>query len=317
MLGAYLARRCMATVPVLLLVTIIAFLGLALLPGDVVSGMLAAGEGPDPEIARALRSQFGLDRPLPVRYAQWVARVARGDLGRSLVSRQPVLDKIRSRLPVTLILTGGALALSLLAGIPLGLVSGLRPNSRVDRLVSATTALGMATPDFWLGILLSILFAQRLGWVPSFGYKSPLEHGLGTAALYMLLPWCTLATARVVAVARQVRSGAIDLMAQDFIRTARAKGLPEPTIWRHALPHVLIPVATTTGLALAVLLSGAVVVEQVFLLPGIGTLAVDALLARDVPVTQGIVLIGGVATVLSSLLADLTYGLLDPRVRYE
>lgn len=266
----FVLKRVVAALPVLLLVSLIAFTVTAALPGDVVSAMLSGGEGPDPEVARALRQQFGLDRPLPERYLRWLGRLARGDLGRSLTSRQPVIEKIAHRLPVTLILASGAVLLSLVVGIPLGFVAGLRPNSRLDRLLSSLAALGMATPDFWLGILLGMFFTQRLGWLPSFGYRSPIEFGPIVMGRYLVLPWVTLATARIVAVARQVRSGTVEVMSQDFARTARAKGLSEPMVWRHLLPHVLTPVVTTTGLALVILLSGAVVVEQVFLLPGLG-----------------------------------------------
>jgi len=249
---------------------------------------------------------------------QWLGRLSVGDLGRSLLSRQPVLDTILARLPVTIILTAGAIFLSLAIGIPLGLLAGMRPNSPADRLLSAVAALGVATPSFWLGILLGFVFAQSLGWLPSFGYRGPGEGGFWLMTQHMLLPWLTLSAARIVEVVRQVRSGTVEIMTQDFIRTARAKGLPERlVIWKHALKNVLVPVITVTGLAVGHLLSGAVVVEVIFLLPGMGTLVVEAVLQRDFPVTQGVVLTGAVATIGASLLADALYGLLDPRIRYD
>lgn len=307
-----------ATAPVLLLVTLAAFMLVTLLPGDAVSALLAAAEGLDPRVEESLRLQFGLDRPLAVRYVQWLGRLSVGDLGRSLLSRQPVLDTILARLPVTVILTAGAIFLSLAIGIPLGLLAGMRPNSRADRLLSAIAALGVATPSFWLGILLGFVFAQSLGWLPSFGYRGPIEGGFWLMTQHMLLPWFTLSAARIVEVVRQVRSGTAEIMTQDFIRTARAKGLPERVvIWKHALKNVLVPVITVTGLAVGHLLSGAVVVEVIFLLPGMGTLVVEAVLQRDFPVTQGVVLTGAVATIGASLMADALYGLLDPRIRYD
>lgn len=317
-MATYLGRRLVATIPVLLLVTLATFLLVSLLPGDVVSAIQAATEGLDTEVTEALRMQFGLDRPLLVRYLRWLSRLAVGDLGRSLLGREPVLDAILARFPVTLLLTVGAVILSLAIGIPVGLAAGLRPNGALDRVLSTLAAVGVAAPGFWLGILLVFLFAQRLHWLPSFGYRSPVEFGLGTMAAYMLLPWITLATPRTVEVVRQVRSGMAEVMAQEFIRTARAKGLPERlVVWRHALRNVLIPVVTVTGLSAGHLLSGAVIVETVFLLPGMGTLAVEGVLTRDFPVVQGIVLVGATATVLANLLADLAYGVLDPRLRYD
>ncbi len=317
-MAGFLGRRLVATLPVLLLVTLTTFLLVSLLPGDVVSAIQAATEGLEPEVADTLRVQFGLDRPLLVRYARWLSRLAVGDLGRSLLGHQPVLESILARLPVTLLLTTGALVLSLVIGIPVGLTAGLRPNSALDRVLSTLAAAGVAAPGFWLGILLVFVFAQRLRWLPSFGYRSPLEFGLGTMAVHMLLPWITLATPRTVEVVRQVRSGMAEVMAQEFIRTARAKGLPERiVVWRHALRNVLIPVITIAGLSAGHLLSGAVVVETVFLLPGMGTLAVEGVLTRDFPMVQGIVLVGATATVLANLLADLAYGVLDPRIRFD
>ncbi len=302
----------------MVLVTLAAFMLVTLLPGDAVSALLAAAEGADPRIEESLRLQFGLDRPFAVRYAQWLARLAVGDLGRSLLSRQPVLDTILARLPVTIILTAGAILLSLVIGIPLGLLAGVRPNSPADRLLSGLAALGVATPSFWLGILLVFVFAQSLGWLPSFGYRSLPEGGLSEMLRHMLLPWLTLSAARIVEVVRQVRSGTAEIMTQDFIRTARAKGLPDRLVlWRHALKNVLVPVITVTGLAVGHLLSGAVVVEVIFLLPGMGTLVVEGVLQRDFPITQGVVLAGATATIAASLVADVLYGLLDPRVRYD
>jgi peptide/nickel transport system permease protein len=229
-----------------------------------------------------------------------------------------VLDSIAARLPVTIILTAGAVILSLLVGIPLGVLAGVRPNSRTDRLVSAVAALGVATPNFWLGILLVFFFAQQLRWLPSFGFKSPAEDGLGAMLRHMLLPWITLAAARTVEVVRQVRSGMAETVTQEFVRTARAKGLSHRVVvLKHALPNVLIPVVTVTGLAVGYLLSGAVVVEVVFLLPGMGTLAVEAMLQRDFPLTQGVVLVAAVATIAANLMADIAYALIDPRIRYD
>ncbi|MDR7520776.1 MAG: ABC transporter permease [Armatimonadota bacterium] len=314
----YLGRRLVATLPVLLLVTLTTFLLVSLLPGDVVSAIQAATEGIDVEVAESLRVQFGLDRPLLVRYLQWLTRLAAGDLGRSLLGHQPVLGVIVDRFPVTLLLTAGAVVLSLAIGIPVGLAAGLRPNSAFDRVLSALAAVGVAAPGFWLGILLVFLFAQRLHWLPSFGYRGPVEFGLGAMAAHMILPWITLATPRTVEVVRQVRSGMAEVMAQEYVRTARAKGLPErAVVSRHALRNVLIPVVTVTGLSAGHLLSGAVIVETVFLLPGMGTLAVEGVLTRDFPIVQGIVLVGASATILANLLADVAYGILDPRIRYD
>lgn len=317
-MGTYLLRRIVSTIPVLLFLSAAAFLLSALLPGDAVSAMLAASEGMSPEVAAALRKQFGLDQPLPVRYLRWLGGLLTGDLGYSLHSSRSVISMISDRLPVTIILTGGAIGLALIIGVPLGFLAGVRPNSWLDRGLSVVAALGVSAPNFWLGILLVILFAQNLRWLPSFGYRDPLQHGFIAMLTYMILPWFTLSTARIVEVVRQVRSGTIEIMGLDFIRTARAKGLREQAVvWRHALRNVLIPVVTVTGLSVGRLLSGAVVTEQIFLLPGMGQLAINGVLHRDFPVVQGVVLVAGVATVAANLLADIAYGLLDPRIRYD
>lgn len=315
MLG-FTVRRVLSLLPVLLIISFVSFSMVELLPGDAVVAMLA-GDQMNVKTMESLRHELGLDQPLPVRYVRWLEQMAQGDMGRSLRTSTPVAEAITERLGVTGVLAVSAIALSLAVGIPLGISAGVRINSAWDRTVTVFTSLAVAIPGFWLGMLLIMLFAQHLKWLPAFGYPGA-GAGIGIMAKHFLLPVISLSLTRVAEVTRQVRSGLADVLTYDYVRTARAKGLDQKVVvWKHAVRNVMIPVVALTGLSLGQLIGGAVVCESVFSLPGIGLLAVGAVNSRDAAVIQGVVLVTGLGTLLANLLTDFCYAAIDPRIRYE
>ncbi len=300
-----LAVRLGEAVVVLLGVLAIAFF-ITRLSGDPVH-LLAGGEASVEDIA-ILRRTYGFDRPLPVQFARFVGRMAAGDLGTSLRYRKPALDLVRSRLPATLQLAGAALLVSLAAGVPLGILAGTRPNSGWDHASMALAVLGQTVPAFWLGILLILLFPLRLGWFYTSGYGT-LGH--------LVLPAVTLGMFHVARLARLTRGGMLDVLNMDYVRTARAKGVPAgAVIRRHALRNTLLPLLSILGIEVGTLLGGSVVTETIFAWPGIGQLAVQSVFARDYPVVQGVVFVAALAFVLTHLLVDIAYSLADPRIRF-
>jgi peptide/nickel transport system permease protein len=312
----FIARRLLSLLPVLLIISFVSYTLVALLPGDAVVTMLA-GDQMNVKTMESLRRELGLDKPLPIRYLSWLGHVVQGDMGRSLRTSTPVAEAIVERLAVTGILTSGALLLSLLVGIPLGISVGTRINSVWDRATTVFTSLAVATPGFWLGMILVMVFAQHLKWLPAFGY-SGASGGVGKMLAHLVLPIISLSLSRIAEVTRQVRSALADVMAQDYVRTARAKGLGSGVVvWKHAMRNVLIPVVALTGLSLGQLIGGAVIAESVFSLPGLGLLAVGAVNSRDYSVVQGVALVTGLGTLLASLVADLCYAAIDPRIRYQ
>lgn len=315
MLG-YVGRRLVSVLPVLLIVSFVSYTLVSLLPGDAVVAMLA-GDQMNVKTMQSLRRELGLDKPLPVRYVNWLGRVVHGDLGRSLRTSTPVAEAIAERLSVTGTLALAAIALSLVVGIPLGIFVGTRINSVWDRAVTVFTSLSVSIPNFWLGMIMVMVFAQHLKWLPAFGYSGP-SGGLGKMLAHFILPIVSLSFTRIAEVTRQVRSGLAEVLSDDYVRTARAKGLGwRVVVWKHAMRNVLIPVVALTGLSLGQLVGGAVVCESVFSLPGLGLLAVGALNSRDYAVIQGVVLVTGLGTLLASLIADLSYAAIDPRIRFE
>jgi peptide/nickel transport system permease protein len=313
----YLARRLLLLVPVLAGVSIVIFMVLHLSPGDPVEIMLGS-QATQEDLAR-LRRELGLNEPLPVQYLHWVSHVARGDLGRSLWMRRPVLDEVLNRYKATLVLTASALLLSTLGGIVLGVLSAVRRDSLLDRLSAVTSLFGASMPVFWLGIVLMVIFSLWLGWLPASGMFAPYGGG-GTMDLlaHLVLPAVTLAAASVTIIARLTRSAMLEVLSQDYVRTARAKGAGEwAVVVRHALKNAMIPITTVVGVQAGYLLSGAVLTETVFAWPGLGTLVVQGILARDVPLVQGAVLVIALTFVLVNLAVDLLYAYLDPRIRYE
>jgi len=313
----YLVRRLLLLVPVLLGVSIIIFMVLHLAPGDPAEIMLGS-QATQEDLAR-LRADLGLTEPLYAQYVRWLGQVARGDLGRSIWMKRPVLSEVLGRFKATLLLTGAALALSTVGGLALGIASATRPNSLLDRLSAVASLFGASMPVFWLGIVLMVVFALWLGWLPASGMFSPYGGGdLRDLLAHLVLPAVTLAAASVTIIARLTRSTMLETLAQDYIRTARAKGVVErAVVLRHGLKNALIPIVTVVGVQAGYLLGGAVLTETVFAWPGVGTLMVQGILARDFPLVQGCVLVVALSFVLINLAVDLLYAWLDPRIRYE
>jgi peptide/nickel transport system permease protein len=310
----FLGGRLLGTAPVLVILSIGVFLMLHLTPGDPVQIML--GQDADPGAIAALRAELGLDQPLPIQYARWVANVVRGDLGRSIRTNQPVTEAIVSRLPVTIELSVLALALSLAIGLPAGIVAAIRRNSSLDFASTGLALVGVSLPSFFLGILLILVFALWLRWVPPSGYTAVLVDPLMNVK-QMFMPALALGAALAGIVARLTRSSLLEVLGTDYMRTARAKGLSEAaSVVGHALKNALLPVVTVVGLQVGAVLGGAILIETIFALPGIGRLAVDSIFARDFPIVQGVVLFLALVRVVSNVVADLLYARLDPRISY-
>jgi len=306
-------KRLLATIPVLLLVTAGVFALLHLTPGDPIDAMMA--ESVDATVKESLRRELGLDRPLPVQYAAWMARLLRGDLGRSIRNGEPVVDNVGRRIRPSLQLAAMAMTVSLLIAFPLGIVSAVRRNRAPDRVGTTFALLGICMPNFLLALLLIFLFGVTLRWLPISGYTDPLED-LVDGLRSLALPAITLGLALAAVVTRTLRSSMLETLAEDYVRTARAKGLSEArVVRRHVLRNALIPVVTVLGLQLGTLVGGAVITEYVFALPGVGRLVVDAVFARDYPLVQGVVLLIALAFIVCNLVVDVLYGWIDPRIR--
>ena len=315
-LGQYLLRRIVQSVPVVFLVTVIAFVVVMLLPGDAAVAFLGETNIHDKVAYEAMREELGLNRPLPVQYAIWLGRALRGDLGKSIRTQEPVLEGLLARLPVTLELTVMVLVLAILISVPMGIVSALRPNSWTDISGTVLTIGGAAIPDFCLGIMLIYIFAVWLKVAPPSGYV-PLKEGLWPNVRSMLLPAMSLGTYLTAVAMRQTRASLIEVMQQEYVTVARAKGLRESgVVVRHALKNALIPVVTVIGLQVGRLFGGAVVVETIFALPGIGRVAADSISFRDFPMLQGAILIMALGVLVANLATDVIYAFVDPRIRY-
>ncbi len=309
----YLLRRIAQIVPTLLFASILIFGLQQLLPGD--PAMVLAGEERDPTVIAHLRETMHLDRPFPVRYAYWLRGVLHGDLGESLRMQQPVRALIADKLPVTLELAGIAIVIALVIGIPAGVVSAVRRGSGWDYAANVVALWGLSTPNFWLGIMLILLFSVTLGWLPASGYVSPFENLRANLAA-MILPAFVLGNAIAAVLMRHTRSAMLQVLSSDYVRTARAKGVRElDVILKHALRNALIPIITLGALEFGTLLSGAVLTEQVFTIPGFGKLIVDAVFNRDYAVVQGVVLFTATAYILLNLMADVLYAVANPRMR--
>lgn len=312
---AYIVRRLLFTVPVMLLVATGVFLLLHLAPGDPVGIIL----GPDAseEQRLAMRRELGLDRSLPIQYVDWLGRVARGDLGRSLFLDKPVVSALAERAQPTLLLTTLALLVAVGVGLPSGIIAARGRGSWLDLGAMTVAILGISMPTFWLGLNLILVFAVKLRWLPVAGYQ-PLSAGLWESLRYLILPAVTLGIAQAALLARMTRSMMLEVLDQDYIRTARAKGLGERVvISRHALRNAFIPLLTVIGLITAALLGGAVVTEQIFNIPGVGRLLIQAIGRRDFPLVQGTVLIIAAIYVLVNLLVDVLYAVIDPRIYHR
>jgi peptide/nickel transport system permease protein len=305
---AYVRGRLLTSIPVILGVSVLVFSMLHLLPGDPVVMMLGEAAG-SPERIAELRAQLGLNDPLPVQYARFLGNAVQGDFGRSIRTNRPVFDEIREQAPNTIQLTFAGLGLAIVLGVTLGVLAGRFQNSWIDNVGMLVALIGVSMPSFWMGLLLIFFFALNLGWLPATG-QGGVER--------LILPAFTLGVHAMAIIARLTRSNMIEVLNQEYVTTARAKGLSDQVVVvRHALRNALIPVLTVVGLQFGALLGGAVIIETVFARQGMGRLAVEAILAKDFPVVQGVVLVAAVMYVLINLVVDVSYGFLDPRIRYD
>ena len=312
-MGRYLAGRLAAILPTIFLVTVIVFSLQQLLPGD--AAQILAGEDQDPNVVAYLHKKLHLDEPLPVQYGYWVWGVLHGDLGESLRIQEPVRQLILEKLPVTLELAAIAMAIALVIGIPAGIVAAVGKDSVWDYVANVVALWGLSTPNFWLGILLILLFSVQLGWLPASGYVSPFEDLKGNLAS-MIMPAFVLGNALAAVLMRHTRSAMLQVLSADYVRTARAKGIVESkVVLKHGLRNALTPIITLGALEFGTLLSGAVLTEQVFSIPGFGKLIVDAVFNRDYSVVQGVVLFTSTVYIVLNLLADMAYFLVNPRLR--
>lgn len=320
---AYALRRLAAAVPLLLGVTVLVFGVVHLAPGGPEAALLQGGRAADPAALAEYRERLGLDDPVPVRYLRWLGAAVSGDLGVSFATGRPVAEMIRQRLPATLELMGAAFVLAGILALLLGVASAVRPFTPVDRAAAGVGFAGLAMPVFWSALLAQLVFGVWLGWLPLSGIRDVTAAGSGAGAAvahlpYLVLPAGVLAFRFLAGWSRYLRSSLIVELRRDYVRTARAKGLPEwRVVTRHALRNALLPLVSVVALDLAALASGAVITETVFAWPGLGRMFVTAMFARDYPVLMGLLLLGSVAVVLANLAADLAYGWLDPRIRYD
>jgi peptide/nickel transport system permease protein len=311
---AFIAKRSLAVIPVMAVVSIVVFLLLRLSPGD--PALVIAGENADAASVERIRMALGLDQPLVSQFLIWIRNMLGGDLGTSIFSKLPVTELIAQRIEPTASLALATMLFAILVAVPLGTVAGATAGSWLDRTLMAVSVIGFSVPAFVLGYCMIYVFSLRLGWAPVQGFTS-ISEGILPFLRSIALPTVTLGLAYLVLIARITRASVLEMMGEDFIRTARAKGVSERlVITRHALRNAAIPILTVIGIGVALLISGVVVIETVFNIPGIGRLVVDAILKRDYPVIQGVILIFSAVYVLVNLAIDIGYALLDPRVRY-
>lgn len=309
----FILRRLISALPTLILVSLFVFTLQKLLPGDPVQAM--AGEERDPAVMEYLREKYRLNDPLPVQYVHWVGNVLQGDFGTSLRTEQPVTTLLASKLPVTIELAVLALIIALVIGIPTGVISAVRKGTATDYAANVFALSGISIPHFWLGILLIMIFAVKLQWLPASGFV-PLGENVGQNLKTLILPAFVLGAGLSGVLMRHTRSAMLEVLRADYVRTARAKGLfPRTVILKHALRNALMPIVTLTTLLFGELLGGAVLTEQVFSIPGFGKMIVDAVFNRDYAVVQGVVLCVAIGFLMLNLLADVLYRLINPRLR--
>ena len=314
MLG-YIAKRILATIPVMLIVAVFVFLMLRLAPGDPAA--VIAGDYATAEDVERIREQLGLNEPIPVQLAQWVGQLLQGDLGQSIFSKKPVTELIGQRIEPTLLLALTTIVFSVMVAVPLGTIAAWRAGSIVDRGVMLFSVGGFSVPVFVLGYILIYVLAMQLKIMPVQGYKSPFTEGIGPFFYHITLPTLTLSVIFIALIARMTRASVIEVLEEDYIRTARAKGQSEYKILlRHALRNAAVPIVTVIGIGIALLIGGVVVTESVYNIPGLGRLVLDAVLARDYPIIQGLILFFSFIYIMINLLIDLSYTLFDPRIRY-
>lgn len=314
-MGRYLIQRTVGMLLMLVLISVVSYSMVRLLPGDPVIAMF--GEGGDPVVMARVRTDLGLDQPPALYYFVWVGRVLTGDFGRSILSNKPVLETLREKLVPTLQLTLMSVLFTAIIALPLGILAAIRRGSLLDTGASAFAVIGLAIPNFCLGILFIYFFAVNLGWLPPSGWRDPFREPFQSFR-YMILPALTLGLAFAAGIMRQIRSSLLDVLVLDYMRTARAKGLDERSVvLRHAMQNALIPVITVAGLMIGRLLGGALICEIIFAIPGIGRAVVDATFGRDYPIIQGAVLLMAGVVLIVNLVVDLLYAIVDPRIRYS
>jgi peptide/nickel transport system permease protein len=314
----FIFRRLIQSFIVIIIISILIFLIMHLLPGDPILLVVTQEQytNTTPEQIAALRHKFGLDKPLVLQYFDWAGKVLRGDLGISIIDHVTVSSAIGRRIPITLHIGALAFILSIIVGIPLGIISAVRRGRWMDTVATIFANVGITIPNFWLGILMAYVFALKLHWLPVFGYTSPLDNFvLNTKQLIM--PVICLSIFSLASSARQTRSSMLEVLRQDYVRTAWSKGINEKTVvFKHTLKNALIPVVTLSGMSLGHILSGSVLIETVFNIPGMGRLMVDSILNKDYPIVQGEILIIATVILLVNLLVEISYGWLDPRIRF-
>ena len=320
-MGKYALRRALLFIPTLLVATILVFTLFWIVPGDPALTILAGGEGDSGSVSveqlQQLRQTLGLDRPIHVQYASWLWNVLRGDLGTSLWYKTPVWNQLKDRFLVTMELAVMAIVLAVCAAVPLGVISAVKQDTGLDYLSRIFSSIGIALPTFWLGILIVYALASFFEWLPPLGYATVWDDPLLNLQ-QLILPALTLAFNDLAFTARVTRSSMLEVLREDYLRTARAKGLVERlVIGRHALKNALLPVLTVSGYQFARLLGGVIIVESIFVVPGMGTLLIDSIIHRDFIVLQAIVLLIAAVVLIVNLMVDLSYGVLDPRVRYQ
>lgn len=309
----FLVRRAFVSAVTLLIISLIVFTGVRMIPGD--PARVLAGTEADEAGIEEIREKYGLNAPLPVQYLRWLGLAATGDLGESIRTRTAVTSMIAGKLPITIELTCLSLLVALAIAVPAGVLAAVRRNTVWDVLASGVSLCGVSIPNFWLGIMLILLVSVRFGWLPASGFVPFVEDPVGNLQR-MVMPALVLGTGLAAVLMRQTRNAMIEVLSADYVRTARAKGLAQrAVVVRHALRNGLIPVVTILGLQMGALMGGAVVTEQIFVLPGFGRLIVEAVFTRDYPVVQGVVLITAASYVLINLAVDVSYSLLNPRIR--
>ena len=311
---AYIAKRLLATIPVMAIVAIFVFAMLRMTPGDPAS--IIAGAAATTQDVDAIRARLGLDRPLLAQFFVWLGNMATGDFGESFFFKKQVAELVADRIEPTLMLSLTTMILSIAIAVPLGVIAAYRQGTWIDRIVMGFSVLGFSVPVFVIGYLLIYVFAIELNWLPVQGYQR-LSEGVGGCLLRLILPSITLSVIYIALIARITRTSVLEVLGEDYIRTARAKGLTNYTVlMRHALRNAAVPIVTVIGIGIALLIGGVVVTESVFSIPGLGRLTVDAVLARDYPTVQAVILLFSFVYVLVNLLVDLAYTGLDPRIRY-
>lgn len=315
---SYIARRLLQMIPLLFGISIVLFAVIQAAPGGPEAALLESDRFIDPAVIEAYRERLGVDQPIPVQYVRWITSAVQGDLGVSFSTTRPVTEMITERLPATLELMGVAFLLAAVLAFGLGVLSAVRQYSWFDHLGTGVSFVGIAMPVFWFALILQLVFGVWLGWLPVAGTETVGASSLGDHILHLILPAFVLSFRYVAGWSRYLRSSMLDTLRLDFVRTARAKGLSEGVVvWGHALRNALIPVVSVMALNLAGLFSGAVITETIFAWPGIGRMFVQAMFSRDYPLLMGILMLGSTMVVVFNLLADVVYGLLDPRVRLD